>query len=273
MSQSLLSTPRMAELLGLSPAGFHRLAYVEWGNPTAPVTICVHGLTRNGRDFDRLAAALAASGRRVVCPDIVGRGLSDRLGDPAHYGYPQYLADMTALIARLDTGPIDWIGTSMGGLIGLLLAAQPQNSDPPPGAERCRSVRAEGGVGADRRLYRRDAQLPGRGRGRGLSAPGPRTLRTARRRRLEASRPPRGPAALRRPPGIALRPGDRAGVHARPARRHRPLAGMGSYLLPGLGAARDLVGSLPRRNGRGDGSPRSSHPEFARSPASATRRR
>jgi len=126
MSQSLLSTPRMDEVLGLSPGGFHRLAYVEWGDPTAPVTICMHGLTRNGRDFDRLAAALAASGRRVVCPDMVGRGLSDRLADPAHYGYPQYLADMTALIARLDTGPIDWVGTSMGGLIGLLLAAQPQ---------------------------------------------------------------------------------------------------------------------------------------------------
>lgn len=127
MSQSLLSTPRMADVLGLSPGGFHRVAYVEWGDPTAPVTICVHGLTRNGRDFDRLAADLAASGRRVVCPDMVGRGLSDRLADPAHYGYPQYLADMTTLIARLDTGPVDWVGTSMGGLIGLLLAAQPKN--------------------------------------------------------------------------------------------------------------------------------------------------
>ena len=126
MSQPLLSTPRMADLLGLSPGGFHRLVYVEWGDPKAPATICVHGLTRNGRDFDRLAAALVASGRRVVCPDVVGRGLSDWLGDPAHYGYPQYLADMTALIARLDTGPIDWVGTSMGGLIGLLLAAQPK---------------------------------------------------------------------------------------------------------------------------------------------------
>ena len=119
--------PRAGQLLGLNPDGFHRIAYVEWGEPRAErVVVCVHGLTRQGRDFDFLAQALAARGFRVVCPDVAGRGLSDRLPDPKHYGMPQYLADMTALIARLGAERLDWIGTSMGGLIGLLLAARPK---------------------------------------------------------------------------------------------------------------------------------------------------
>lgn len=113
-------------LKGLSPAGFHRIAYAEHGPPaTRSAVVCVHGLTRNGRDFDDLAAALADRGRRVACPDMVGRGASDWLADPAHYALPQYCADMVALIARLDIESVDWIGTSMGGLIGLLLAAMP----------------------------------------------------------------------------------------------------------------------------------------------------
>ncbi|WP_374385332.1 alpha/beta fold hydrolase [Dongia sp.] len=116
--------PRQKSFLGLSPAGFHRVAYAEWGDPQAARTIvCCHGLTRNGRDFDALAKELAKSAR-VICPDIVGRGRSEWLRDPAHYGYPQYCADMAALIARLDVTELDWVGTSMGGLIGMTLAAQ-----------------------------------------------------------------------------------------------------------------------------------------------------
>ena len=111
---------------GLSARGFHRLAYYEWGAADATRTVvCVHGLTRNARDFDVLAASLA-SDCRVICIDIVGRGDSDWLSDPSLYAYPQYLADMTALLARLGTAQVDWIGTSMGGLIGILLAAQPR---------------------------------------------------------------------------------------------------------------------------------------------------
>ncbi len=111
---------------GLSARGFHRLAYYEWGAADATRTVvCVHGLTRNARDFDVLAASLA-SDCRVICVDIVGRGGSDWLSDPSLYAYPQYLADMTALLARLGTAQVDWIGTSMGGLIGILLAAQPR---------------------------------------------------------------------------------------------------------------------------------------------------
>ena len=113
-------------LRGLGPHGFHRIAYVEWGDGQDGTVVCVHGLTRNGRDFDRLAAALAAS-RRVVCPDVVGRGQSDWLAEPGDYGYPQYCADMAALIARLDVDHVDWVGTSMGGLIGLMLAAMPRS--------------------------------------------------------------------------------------------------------------------------------------------------
>ena len=110
----------------LGPHGFHRLAYWEWPGPKgARTVVCVHGLTRNGRDFDALAESLSAS-CRVVCPDIVGRGKSDWLADPADYAYPVYLADMAALIARLDVEEVDWVGTSMGGLIGMMLAASPK---------------------------------------------------------------------------------------------------------------------------------------------------
>jgi pimeloyl-ACP methyl ester carboxylesterase len=108
----------------LGPHGFHRLHYWEWpGPPGAPTLLCVHGLTRNGRDFDDLAKALSAR-YRVICPDMPGRGRSDWLSDPKDYGYPVYLADIAALIARLDVEAVDWVGTSMGGLIGMLLASQ-----------------------------------------------------------------------------------------------------------------------------------------------------
>ena len=118
---------KTGSFLGLSARGFHRVCYTEWGAIGAPRTVvCVHGLTRNGRDFDRLATVLSQRWR-VICPDVVGRGRSDWLADPAGYGYPQYLADMTALIARLDVAGVEWVGTSMGGLIGMMLAAQPNS--------------------------------------------------------------------------------------------------------------------------------------------------
>jgi len=108
----------------LSPAGLHRMAYLEWGDPRNPnVVVCVHGLTRSARDFDALARTLCNQ-FRVVCPDVVGRGDSDCLADPMHYVLPQYLADMVTLVARLDVARVHWVGTSMGGLIGMFLAAQ-----------------------------------------------------------------------------------------------------------------------------------------------------
>jgi pimeloyl-ACP methyl ester carboxylesterase len=114
------------EFLGLTNRGFHRVAYTEWGHDKADVVICVHGLTRNGRDFDALAAALERD-RRVACPDIVGRGASDWLADKMQYTFATYCADMTALMARLGTASFDWVGTSMGGMIGMFLAAQPSS--------------------------------------------------------------------------------------------------------------------------------------------------
>jgi pimeloyl-ACP methyl ester carboxylesterase len=109
----------------IGPHGFHRLAYVEWPGPKdAPTVLCVHGLTRNARDFDVLGQALSAA-YRVICPDMPGRGKSDWLAVSEDYGYPLYLSDMVTLIARLDVERVDWIGTSMGGIIGMLFAALP----------------------------------------------------------------------------------------------------------------------------------------------------
>jgi pimeloyl-ACP methyl ester carboxylesterase len=107
----------------LGPHGFHRIHYYEWGREDNPrVLVCVHGLTRSGRDFDALARAMARE-YRVLCPDIVGRGKSGWLTHKEDYGYPQYCADMAALIARSGAETVDWVGTSMGGIIGMLVAA------------------------------------------------------------------------------------------------------------------------------------------------------
>jgi pimeloyl-ACP methyl ester carboxylesterase len=101
------------------------MRYVEWGDPANPrVLVCVHGLTRNGRDFDYVARALSDA-YRVVCPDIVGRGRSDWLRDPVDYNYPVYLGDLTTLMARLGAENVDWLGTSMGGILGMTLASLP----------------------------------------------------------------------------------------------------------------------------------------------------
>ncbi|MCK8786628.1 alpha/beta hydrolase [Roseomonas sp. NAR14] len=118
--------PRAMRVLSVSKSGgFHHIAYTEWGDPDSPkVALCVHGLSRQGRDFDRVAAALARKGYRVLCPDLVGRGRSDRLSDPTEYALPQYVMDMTAVIARTGATQIDYVGTSLGGLTGILLAGQ-----------------------------------------------------------------------------------------------------------------------------------------------------
>ena len=107
-----------------SPRGLHRVGYLEWGDPkNEGVLVCVHGLTRCARDFDALAAAMSDK-YRVVCPDVAGRGASEWLADPMLYQPPQYVADMVTLIARLDVESVHWVGTSMGALIGMALAAQ-----------------------------------------------------------------------------------------------------------------------------------------------------
>lgn len=121
-------------------AGSHRMAYWLWGSEAAPhLVVCVHGLSRQGRDFDTLARALVERGSgnvRVACPDVVGRGRSDRLSDPMGYGIPLYVADalqmLDALHAAAPVRALDWVGTSMGGLVGMAVAGTPDLPLPVP---------------------------------------------------------------------------------------------------------------------------------------------
>jgi pimeloyl-ACP methyl ester carboxylesterase len=108
----------------LHPDGFHKLHYLEWGDPlNQNVVVCVHGLSRNARDFEFLARELARN-YRVISVDMPGRGLSEHLSDPEFYNFPQYVSDLVALIARLNVTSIDWVGTSMGGLLGMIFASK-----------------------------------------------------------------------------------------------------------------------------------------------------
>ena len=119
--------PRRRSLASLSLHGFHRVVYFEWGDPANDrVVICVHGVSRNGRDFDVLGEALAST-HRVLAVDMPGRGASEWLADPNDYTFPTYLTALTALIARSGATHVSWVGTSMGGFIGMFIAALPRN--------------------------------------------------------------------------------------------------------------------------------------------------
>jgi len=141
----MVARPHFQTFLSLGPRGFHRIAYTDWGDPANPhIVVCVHGLTRNSRDFDYLAARLARD-CRVVCMDVVGRGASDWLAQKSDYGFALYQSDAAALVARVmadaragsfggfvrhvlragRASRVDWIGTSMGGLLGMMLASKP----------------------------------------------------------------------------------------------------------------------------------------------------
>ena len=132
--------PRFEHVNCPHPEGQHRMAYWSWGDPlAAKVVVCVHGLTRQGRDFDRLARALverSAEPRRVVCPDVAGRGQSEWLPTGSLYQIPQYASDMLALLGQLHAAApiaqLDWVGTSMGGLIGMVVSGQPGLPLPAP---------------------------------------------------------------------------------------------------------------------------------------------
>jgi pimeloyl-ACP methyl ester carboxylesterase len=121
-----MTEPVLHHVSCLDARGLHRMAYWEWpctGEASRPrVLVCLHGLARQGRDFDTLARSLCNS-HRVICPDLAGRGRSERLTDAMGYSPPTYLADMLTLLARLDVEQVDWVGTSLGGLVGLLLAS------------------------------------------------------------------------------------------------------------------------------------------------------
>jgi len=119
---------RQMSAFGLSLGGWHRIACTDWGPLGDPTPVlCVPGLTRQGRDFDFLAEELARQGRRVVCPDLPGRGRSSRLPSALHYVFPQYCADLTTVTLATGAQKIDWVGTSLGGLIGIVLAGMPGN--------------------------------------------------------------------------------------------------------------------------------------------------
>lgn len=118
---------REGQVRCFDPHGFHFMRYVEWGDPhNKRVLVCVHGLTRNARDFDYLAERLQDA-YRVVSVDVAGRGRSDWLRDPADYHYLVYCSDITTLIAQLGVETVDWIGTSMGGIIGMIMASMEQS--------------------------------------------------------------------------------------------------------------------------------------------------
>jgi pimeloyl-ACP methyl ester carboxylesterase len=120
--------PQLHHVLCMSPQGLHRTAFWEWTDPTEanlPVLFCAHGLTRNGRDFELVAQRLSKR-YRVIAIDYVGRGQSDRLPSAANYIVPQYVADSLTVIARLGVDQVTWLGTSMGGIVGMVLAAMPK---------------------------------------------------------------------------------------------------------------------------------------------------
>jgi pimeloyl-ACP methyl ester carboxylesterase len=121
-----MPNPSEHHFKSLSAHGFHRVAYRQWGDSANPrVVVRAHGLTRNGRDFDTLAAAICER-YRVICPDMPGRGDSEWLRDSNDYGFATYLTSVTALLAHAHADSVAWVGTSMGGLIGMLIAAQPE---------------------------------------------------------------------------------------------------------------------------------------------------
>jgi len=146
MQTTTSAEPRLGYVMCADQGGAHRMAWWGWGDPANPrVLLCVHGLTRSGRDFDALARHLSAH-YHVVCPDVVGRGKSDWLAQPKGYAVTQYVADMLHLIARLNVSSLDWVGTSMGGLIGMALSATLTRS------EAARPARGEHGLPATHTL-------------------------------------------------------------------------------------------------------------------------
>jgi pimeloyl-ACP methyl ester carboxylesterase len=189
----------------LSSAGFHHMAYVEWGDPGNPkVLVCVHGLTRCGRDFDfwresladRISGGLSGRGRAraqrlvarqvAVCPAAVLRGHDDPVGES-------------------DAESVHWVGTSMGGLIGMMLASQPDTpitrlvlNDVGP----LMTVSSLQRIGEYLGNVRRSSRISG---GRRLSSVSSRTVRQTERCAVAASDCARDACHSRRQGGVCLR--------------------------------------------------------------------
>jgi pimeloyl-ACP methyl ester carboxylesterase len=280
MTEASDAQPRLAHVHCVSPRGRHRMAYWEWGDPDNPkVLVCVHGLSRQGRDFDTLARDLAGE-YRVICPDVVGRGQSDRLADPMGYAVPTYVADMVTLLAQLGVGrgieQVDWVGTSMGGLIGLGVASLPgpaaaqarDGATPPPLVRRLvlndvgPAIRPEAlqRIGGYLGKPVRWATVEEAADALALISQGfgPHT----REQWLALTRPQLVPVPEAEGGGwqVALRPGHRAALrrlHAR-GRRHRrspAVAGLGPADAAGAAAARGGVRPAQPRHRRPNGPP------------------
>jgi esterase/lipase len=147
MTTDAIDEPQLRHVQCLDGRGLHRMAYWQWqraGGSADRVLVCVHGVSRQGRDFDTLARALR-DGWRVVCPDVVGRGESDRLADPMAYQITTYVTDMVTLLARLDATTVHWFGTSMGGLMGMA-SPRCRIADLSAGAQRRRAGDRSGGI-------------------------------------------------------------------------------------------------------------------------------
>jgi len=126
--QADLLTPRFNHCQSMTPSGStHEVHWTEWGDKNHPhLVICTHGLTRNGRDFDYLAKRLG-NYCRIVCPDYPGRGSSPKLANPERYSIEQHIIDTFSIVKTLEYTQLDWVGTSMGGLIGMAIAGMPEH--------------------------------------------------------------------------------------------------------------------------------------------------
>ncbi len=244
--------PRRLAIAGLSLHGFHRVVYYEWGAPDNPrVVVCVHGLGRNGRDFDVVGETLAPS-HRVLAVDMPGRGESDWLADPNDYVFATYLTTLTALIARSGAETVDWIGTSMGGLLGIVMAAQPKSpvarlvvNDVGPAIEAAAIERIRSYFGTDPAFatYAEIAQYI-----RVVSAPfGSLTeAQWDHMTRTNVRQRPDGTWRLAYDPGIAV-------PFRSSARADRPVDAVGRDPLSDPPPARCTVGSAVGRDSRADG--------------------
>ena len=118
MSDNITPVSRYAQLVG------REIHWVEWGAADAPVVVAWHGLARTGRDMDELAQHFAARGFRVICPDTIGRGLSQWSALPdEEYQLSFYARIADALCDELALERVHWVGTSMGGAIGMVCAS------------------------------------------------------------------------------------------------------------------------------------------------------
>ncbi len=124
--EKYVEAPRTGTALCINSKSYHNIFYQDWGSEDSKETLfCLHGLTRNSHDFDAIANRLGGTRkkRRIICPDTVGRGRSDWLPDHEDYQIQQYNMDITVLAARLGCEKFDLLGTSLGGMMGMVLAA------------------------------------------------------------------------------------------------------------------------------------------------------